>query len=323
MLDFSLPKDYQQEASGPQAEYDTIIIGGGPAGLAAALYAARAGLKTLVTEMAAPGGQAATTERIENYPGFSDGVSGPDLVARMMDQAVKFGATIITSEATAVELDGASKVVTTVDGDFAGKTVILAMGARPAQLGVPGEAEYTGRGVSYCATCDGPFYRDMEVAVIGGGDSAIEEALYLTRFASKVVVVHRRDQLRAARVLQDRAFANPKVEFRWNSVVLAINGGDFVEGIRVRDVKTGDEAIIPVGGVFVYVGAQPNTALIRGRIELDAQGYILTDDHLATNVPGVFAAGDVRVKPLRQVVTAVADGALAAFMADQYIHKGM
>ncbi len=322
MLEFSLPQDYQHEASSSQQDYSTIIIGGGPAGLAAALYAARAGLKTMVIEMAAPGGQAATTERIENYPGFSDGISGPDLAARMTDQAIKFGASIIASEVTAVELDGETKVVTTLDGDFLGKTVILAMGARPARLGVPGEAEYTGRGVSYCATCDGPFYRDAEVAVVGGGDSAIEEALYLTRFASKVTVIHRRDQLRAARTLQDRAFADPKVEFRWSSVVEAISGGDFVESVRVRDIKTGETAIVPVSGVFLYVGSLPNTALVRGKVELDAQGYVLTDARLATSLPGVFAAGDVRVKPLRQVVTAVADGALAAFMADHYIHQG-
>lgn len=325
MQDFNLPRDQQEPTTGsPQDRdnynYDTVIIGAGPAGLTAAIYSARAGLKTLVIEMAAPGGQAATTERIENYPGFSEGISGIDLATKMTDQAVQFGARILSSEVTAIDIADRIKVVSTIDGDFTGKAVILATGARSARLGVPGEAEFTGRGVSYCATCDGPFYRDMPIAVIGGGDSAIEEAIYLTRFASKVTVVHRRSQLRATRVLQDRAFANPKIEFRWNSMVDRIEGGEFVERLILRDVTTGAQSVLPVNGVFLYVGLQPNTAFLSDKIELDAQGYVVTNEQLATSVPGVFAAGDVRAKLLRQVATAIGDGALVAVMADHYIN---
>lgn len=322
MLNFDLPQDSSGQTSNRLEVYDTVIIGGGPAGLTAGLYAARAGLKTVILEMAIPGGQAATTERIENYPGFVEGISGAELTSRMAEQALRFGAKTVTAEVTGVELEGETKLVNTFDGDFAARTIIVATGARSSQLGVPGEAEYTGRGVSYCATCDGPFYRDLPIAVIGGGDSAIEEALYLTRFASKVTVVHRRDQLRATKVLQERAFANPKVEFRWNSVVDSIRGGDFVESIQLRDVKAGSETSLAVSGVFLYVGLQPNTAFLRGKVQLDVQGYVITDERTATNVPGVFAAGDVRAKPLRQVASAVADGALAAVMADHYLHEG-
>lgn len=320
MLDFTLPRDQQEPTSGLLEEvYDTVIVGGGPAGLTAAIYAARAGMRTLVIERAVPGGQAATTERIENYPGFAEGISGPELTAQMANQAVRFGAKILTSEVTDVELAGERKVVATLDGDFGGRTLILAMGTHPAKLGVPGEAEFAGRGVSYCATCDGPFYRDMPIAVVGGGDSAIEEALYLTRFASKVTVVHRRDQLRAAKVLQDRAFANPKIGFRWNSVVARIQGAEFVESLQLRDVKTEEISELPVAGVFMYVGLRPNTGFLQGKVELDPHGYIVTDDRLRTSAPGVFAAGDARAKLLRQVVTAVGDGALAAVMADHYL----
>lgn len=322
MLSFDLPQDSSNRTFIPVEIYDTVIIGGGPAGLTAGLYAARAGLKAVILEMAMPGGQAATTERIENYPGFVEGISGAELTARMAEQALRFGAKTITAEVTGVQLEGETKRVSTADGEFAGRTIIVATGARSSRLGVAGESEFTGRGVSYCATCDGPFYRDLPIAVIGGGDSAIEEALYLTRFASKVTVVHRRDQLRATKVLQDRAFANPKVEFRWNSVVDSIRGGEFVESIQLRDVKTGSETSLAVSGVFLYVGLQPNTAFLRGKVQLDAQGYVVTDERMATGVPGVFAAGDVRAKPLRQVASAVADGALAAVMADHYIHEG-
>ncbi|MGQ9675137.1 MAG: thioredoxin-disulfide reductase [Chloroflexota bacterium] len=322
MLSFDLPQDSSNRTFNPVEIYDTVIIGGGPAGLTAGLYAARAGLKAVILEMAMPGGQAATTERIENYPGFVEGIGGAELTARMAEQALRFGAKTITAEVTGVEIEGETKRVSTPDGEFAGRTIIVATGARSSRLGVAGEAEFTGRGVSYCATCDGPFYRDLPIAVIGGGDSAIEEALYLTRFASKVTVVHRRDQLRATKVLQDRAFANPKIEFRWNSVVDSIRGGEFVESIQLRDVKTGSETSLAVSGVFLYVGLQPNTAFLRGKLQLDAQGYVVTDERMATDVPGVFAAGDVRAKPLRQVASAVADGALAAVMADHYIHEG-
>jgi thioredoxin reductase (NADPH) len=322
MPEFSLPAERQSETSASVGEFDTIIVGGGPAGLSAAIYAGRAGLKTLLLEMAAPGGQAATTERIANYPGFPDGIEGPALSAQMAAQAEKFGTKMLTTEVIAIQAQGEKKVVSTYDGDFIGKTLILATGARSVRLGVPGEDQFTGRGVSYCATCDGAFFTDLDIAVVGGGDSAVEEAIYLTRFASKVTIIHRRDELRATKVVQEHAFANPKIAFRLSSVVESIEGGDFVERLRVRDVKTGQVSELPVAGVFMYVGLQPNTVHVSGQIQLDRQGYVITDENMCTSISGVFAAGDMRAKVLRQVITAAGDGALAAVMADHYISEG-
>jgi thioredoxin reductase (NADPH) len=321
VFDLKLPKDAELGTAEPTSEFETIIIGGGPAGLAAALYAARSGRKTVLLETAMPGGQAALTDSIENYPGFVDPINGSELAMRMSDQATRFGAEIVTAEVTDISLDGELKTLTTSGGVFKGRTVIIASGAKSAKLGVPGEAEYTGRGVSYCATCDGPLYRDVPVAVIGGGDSAVEEAMYLTRFASKTILVHRRDQLRATKVLQDRAFANEKMEFRLNCIVDAIEGDEFVKGLRLHDATTGTTDTVAVDGVFMFVGLQPNTAFLGNALQLDERGYIVTDENMRTNVPGVFAAGDVRAKRLRQVVTAVNVGAIAAVMADHYLSE--
>lgn len=301
--------------------YDVIIIGGGPAGLAAGLYAGRAKLKTLLLEQMLAGGQAATTDLIENYPGAPEGITGPELTERMEEQAKKFGVELLMAEVTDVDFSGPEKVVITGEGRYTAKAVIIATGATHKKLGCPGEEEFTGRGVSYCATCDGAFYEDLPVAVVGGGDSAVSEAIFLTKFASRVYVIHRRDALRATKVVQDKAFAEPKIEFVWNSVVEEIKGGETVEAVRVKNVKTGVVQDLPVSGIFVYVGLVPNTAFLAGKVKLDERGYIPVTANMETDVPGVFAAGDVTVKLLRQVVTAVGDGATAAVAAEKYIEE--
>lgn len=299
--------------------YDVVIIGGGPAGLTAGIYAARARLKALLIERAVVGGLATTTEFIENYPGFSEPISGPELASRMEEQARRFGLEILYAHAEAVQKDGPHFLVTTEDGQVEGRTLIIATGAHPQKLNVKGEDLFYGRGVSYCATCDGAFFRDKRVAVVGGGDAAIEEALFLTKFAQQVYVIHRRDQLRATKVIQERARQNPRINFVWNSVVEEILGQDAVEGVRLKDVRTGEQRELNVSGVFVYIGYRPNSSLVKDLVKLDDQGYIITDEHMRTTCPGIFAAGDVRQKPLRQVVTAVADGAIAAFSAEKHL----
>ncbi|MEW6231220.1 MAG: thioredoxin-disulfide reductase [Chloroflexota bacterium] len=299
--------------------YNTLIIGGGPGGLTAGLYAARAGLRVVLLEKGLPGGQISTTFRVENYPGFPEGIGGPELGSVIEQQAAHFGVPIVLTEVTGVELGGQIKTVRATNGDYRGRTVIVATGANPAALNVPGEERLRGRGVSYCATCDGAFFRGKDVAVVGGGDAAVEEALFLTRLARKVTIVHRRDVLRAAKVAQDRAFADPKIEFRWDTVVDEILGQDEVRGLALRNVKTGARSELAVEGVFIYVGMRPNTQFLGGQLALDAQGYIIANEEMETNVPGVFAVGDVRRKRLRQVVTAVADGAIAATAADVYL----
>ena len=302
-------------------KYDLVIIGGGPAGLSAGLYAARARLSTLILEKEIVGGQMATTELIENYPGFSEGSSGIELADKMRAQAERFGAEIELAEAAAADFSGKDKIVRTSNGELSGRAVIIATGRRPQMLNVPGESDLRGRGVSYCATCDGPFFRDKRVAVVGGGNSAVEEALYLTRFASEVTVIHRRDALRADRILQERAFSIEKVRFAWNSVVASIEGEGKVESVSIKDVKTGETSSLPVDGVFIYVGSLPNTEIFEGQIELDERGYVIVDADLATSAPGVFAAGDVHVGPVKQVATAVGDGALAAISAGRYLES--
>jgi thioredoxin reductase (NADPH) len=299
--------------------YDTLIIGGGPGGLTAGLYAARAGLRVVLLEKGLPGGQISTTFRVENYPGFPEGIGGPELGSIIEQQAAHFGVPIVLTEVTGVELGGQIKTVRATNGDYRGRTVIVATGANPAALNVPGEERLRGRGVSYCATCDGAFFRGKDVAVVGGGDAAVEEALFLTRLARKVTIVHRRDALRAAKVAQDRAFADPKIEFRWDTVVDEILGQDEVRGLALRNVKTGARSELAVEGVFIYVGMRPNTQFLGGQLALDAEGYIIANEEMETNVPVVFAVGDVRRKRLRQVVTAVADGAIAATAADVYL----
>jgi len=299
--------------------YDVIIVGGGPAGFTAALYASRASLKTLLIERFFSGGQMATTEIMENYPGFEQPINGLDLAMQMEAQAKRFGAEVVFDEVTEVDLEGDVKTVKTAYSKFQGKTVILSMGASPRALGVKGEGMFKGRGVSYCATCDGALFKDEEVAIIGGGDTAVEDANYLSRMCKKVYIVHRRDELRAVKVLQEKAFNNPKIEIVWDSVPDGILGNDTVEKLIVKNVKSEDLTTLNVAGVFVAIGSKPNTKLVAEKIKMSDYGYILTDEYMKTNIPGVFACGDIREKPLRQVVTAASDGAIAAFFAEKHI----
>ena len=299
--------------------YDMIIIGGGAAGRTAGIHGGRSGLKTVIIEKMFAGGQAATTYEVDNYPGFDETVTGPDLAMKMEAQAKKFGAEIITEDVIDINVDSKIKIVKTSRNTYLSKTLILALGANPRELGLDKERKFRGAGVSYCATCDGAFYRDRVAAVVGGGDTAVEDALFLSRFSPKVYLIHRRDQLRAAKVLRDVAFANDKIEFVWDSVVEAIEGEENVEGIKIKNVKTGVSKALKVDGMFVAVGVVPNSDLIKGKIETTDRGYIVTDANMLTNKPGVYAAGDVRDKILRQVITAAADGAIAAFAAERYI----
>ncbi|MBN1573595.1 MAG: thioredoxin-disulfide reductase [Deltaproteobacteria bacterium] len=306
------------------ADYDVTVVGGGPSGLTAALYASRGGLKTILLEKMTPGGLAQTTDIIENYPGFPEGVSGPELMVLMEEQAGRFGAEFKTIvEVTEIEnLNGDQFSVVTSNESFSSKSVIIASGAEPKKLGIPGEGEYTGRGVSYCAVCDGAFFKDAEVAVIGGGNSATEEALFLTKFAKKVKLIHRRDRLRADKINADRAEKNPKIEIIWDTVLEKIVGGDKgVSAIRLKNIKKGEETELAIEGVFIYVGYRPNTEFVKDLVRLDEYGFIITDGEMNTSVPGIMACGDVRSKALRQIVTAAGEGATAAFAAEKYIEK--
>ncbi len=299
---------------------DLVIVGGGPAGLTAYIYAARARLRTLLVEKFSPGGQILNTDRVENYPGFPEGISGAELMERFLAQARNLGLEPLLDEATGLTQDGDLYLVHLGSGEtLVSPTVIVATGAGPKRLGVPGERELTGKGVSYCATCDGPFFRDEVVAVVGGGNTAVQESVFLTRFARKVYLIHRRDQLRATRILQERAFADPKIEFVWNSVVTEILGEDKVQGVRIKNVRTGEERVLEVGGVFIFIGIRPHTEWLEGVLALDEGGFIITDAEMRTSLPGVFAAGDVRAKSCRQIVTAAGDGATAAYMAELYL----
>jgi thioredoxin reductase (NADPH) len=304
-----------------QADYDLIIAGGGPAGLTAGLYAGRAMLKTLLVEKMILGGQAASTFLIENYPGFPEGIPGPELSQAMEKQARNFGLVIESGEVGALRPAGKLWEIEAGGRTLRSKAVIVASGVEPNKLGIPGEEELRGRGVSYCATCDGPFFRNQEIAVVGGGDSAVDETLYLTRFASKIYLIHRRNALRAEKILQDRAFKNPKIEILWDSVVAKVVGKNGVDGLEVRNVKTQAARDLKVGGVFFYVGWLPLTGFLKGIVPLDPAGYVPTDENMATSAPGIFAAGDARKKTLRQVATAVGDGAIAAFAAEKYIES--
>jgi len=296
-----------------------IIVGGGPAGLTAGLYAARSRIDTLLVERLTPGGQVMTTDLVENYPGFEEGISGPDLVAKMEKQARRFGLQIEIHQVEKITLQEDRIKLLTDAGEYLARVVIVASGAEARLLGVPGEIELKGKGVSYCATCDGPFFRDKEVAVVGGGDSAVEEAIYLTRFAKRVRLIHRRDQLRATKVLQERALSNEKVEVIWDSVVTRINGDQVVQSADVKNVKTSQESQLEVSGIFMYVGVNPNSDLFDFEIEKDDNGYVRTDNHMRTSVKGVYAIGDVRSKQLRQIVNAAGEGAVAAFCAEKYL----
>ena len=306
--------------------YDVIVIGAGPGGLAAASYAGRARLDTLIIEKSKVGGQIVITAEIENYPGGVEGDSGATLIDRMAKQAEDFGAEKVYDTIVEVQLDGDVKKVIGKNAEYQAKTVILAMGAYPRPIGCPGEAELVGKGVSYCATCDAAFFEDMEVFVVGGGDSAVEEALYLTKFARKVTIVHRRDELRAAKSIQEKAFANDKVAFMWDSVPQELKGDGILETALFKNVKTGEITTFDAPeedgtfGVFVFIGYVPVTELIEGKVDME-NGYIVTDDNMKTNIPGVYAVGDIRKKSLRQVVTAAADGAIAAVQCEHYINE--
>lgn len=301
--------------------YDVIIVGGGPAGLAAGIYSARAKMKTLLIEKGLIGGQAATTSEIENYPGFPESVGGPELCELMEKQAKKFNIDIRTEEFKNLSISDKLKLVETSKGTYQASAVILAMGAEPKKLGVKGEDEFRGAGVSYCATCDGFFYNGKKVMVVGGGDTAVEEALFLTKFAEKVFVVHRRDQLRATKILQERAFSNKKIEIIWNSVVKRIEGSNKVERVVMENVKTKQEKTVEVDGVFMAIGYTPTSDAIKKIINTDEAGYVITDEEMRTNIRGVYAVGDIRKKPLRQVITAVSDGAVAAVSASKYVEE--
>lgn len=308
-----------------QDTYDIAIIGGGPAGMTAGLYAGRARMKTVLIEKGICGGQAILTDRIENFPGFPEGVSGPRLGELMAKQAEHFGLEVLTAYATGLKPGPAGCGPFTVELEN-GKTVeslavIVSTGARWNRLGVPGENELSGRGVSYCGTCDGPLFRNREVVVVGGGDTAIEDAIFLTRFASRVTVVHRRDRLRATKILQERAASNKKIELCLKSVAVEISGREKVEAVKVRRVDTGAESVIKTSAVFVLIGLSPNTDIVKGLLGLDDQGYVITDDDMRSSIDGIFACGDVRRKTLRQVITAAGDGAAAAFSAQHYVER--
>ena len=300
-------------------KYDVVIIGGGPAGLTAGLYTSRARLSSLLIERGMVGGQIVNAEQIDNYPGFPDGISGFELGELLHRQAAKYGLKTIIAEATAIELQDNQKVVKTTEGDYAGRAVIVANGSDRVKLGVPGEEEFIGKGVSYCATCDAAFFRDQAVAVVGGGNAAINEALQLSKFAAKVIVIHRRQELRATRIMQEKAFAESKIEFLWNTVVEAIEGEDFVKRLRLLNRQTGEKSVLDVPGVFVAIGFKPNTDYLKGILPLDATGAIITDSKMATEISGIFAAGDIRSNSGRQAIAAAGDGAIAAIYAERFI----
>lgn len=309
-------------------QYDVVIVGAGPAGLSAGIYAARAKLSAVVLEKGQIGGQIVTTAEIANYPGGTEGESGPSLIDRMEKQAKEFGAKIVRADVNSVDFTGKMKKIKCSDGtEYEGKAVIIASGASPRKIGCPGEGIFTGKGVSYCATCDADFFEDFEVFVVGGGDTAVEEAMYLTKFARKVSIIHRRDEFRAAKSIVEKAAANPKIEFLYNSVVEEIKGDGLVQSIVLKDTKTGELREIHADeedgtfGVFVFIGFLPQAEVFKGAVEMNDAGYIKTDNQMRTNVPGVFAVGDVREKTLRQVVTATSDGAIGAVEAEKYIDE--
>ena len=302
-------------------DHDLVIIGGGPAGLTAGLYASRARLDTILIESISPGGQVLITDWVENYPGYPDGISGPDLVDKMIEQARQFDLQIETNDVVSLDLSGTVKTVTLSDRVIRTYAIIIASGASPKKLGVPGEDIFFGRGVSSCATCDAPFYKDGILAAVGGGDTAVQESLYLTKFARKVYLIHRRDQLRAEAVLQERALANEKIEVLWDTVLSRIDGLSNVEEIAIKNVKSGEERALTVDGCFIWIGIRPNVDFLPDMVKVDAYGFIKADAEMCTSMPGVFAAGDVRNTPLRQIATAVGDAAIAAFTAEHYIEE--
>ncbi len=321
-LDFSLTTPEPQTSDGDEsALYDLVIIGGGPAGLTAAIYAGRARINTLLLSGNMPGGQPGNTNEVENYPGFPQGISGAELAQRFQSQAERFGADIVPDSVADVDFSTKPFSIETTRKAYQAKSAIVATGAEPRRLGVPGEDEFFGRGVSACATCDGFFYKDKRVIVVGGGDSALDEAIFLTRFASEVIIIHRRDELRATQIYQEQAFENPKISFVWDSVVEEILGDQTVNGVRVRNVQTDETSVVEADGVFIYIGMVPKTEIFDGQLELDERGYIVSNDQQYTNVPGVFVAGDVQDPRYRQVVVAAGTGAVAAMEVERFLCK--
>ncbi|RJQ20016.1 MAG: thioredoxin-disulfide reductase [Nitrospiraceae bacterium] len=302
--------------------YDVVIIGGGPAGLTAGLYASRAKLKSLLIEKGLTGGLVTTTEWVENYPGFEEGVEGVELARKMETQATRFGLEIVQGAVADILPDGKIKKVSLEEGgQFETKSIILATGAHPRPLKVEGEDAFRGKGVSYCATCDGAFFRGEKIAVVGGGDSAVQEGIFLTKFAETVYIIHRRDRLRAEKILQERAFSNSKIRLIWDSVAEKIEGDNGVKTLHIRNLKTDERSALDVQGVFIYIGYNPNVEFLKGLVALDENNYIITDENMFTSVPGIFAAGDVRKKQLKQIATAVGDGAIAAVSVEKYIEE--
>ncbi len=317
-FDLGMGSDAQEDKT-----YDVIVIGSGPAGLAAALYTSRAHLDTLVLTGSEVGGQVSLTNEVDNYPGFAEGLGGLELVQKFQEHAERFGARLQLDTVTAVDLGSRPFRLQGYNGEYRARALILATGASPRKLGVPGEAEFTGRGVSYCATCDGWFFKDKNVIVVGGGDSALEEAIFLTHYAHKVTVVHRRDELRAGPALQKRAFANDKIDFIWSAVVTEIIGDQDqgVQAVRLKSTKTGETWEHPTDGVFIFIGHIPNTDLFKGQLEIDEQGYLVTDKHMFTGVEGVWAAGEVADPVFRQVITSAGMGAAAAIQAQRWLDE--
>lgn len=306
---------------GVNALFDIIIIGGGPAGITAGIYAARSKLKTLILETGLVGGQMNTTDIIENFPGFPKGITGAELSSLMEEQAKRFGVEIISEEAVDIILEKDLKIVKSYESDHKAEAIIISTGTQWRKLGIPGEDEFIGRGVSFCATCDGAFFKDSTIIVVGGGDSALTEALYLTKFASEVMIVHRRDSLKATKLYQERAFSNPKIKFILNSVLEEIKGDKTVKSVIVRNIKTNELKEYFVEGVFLFIGRIPRTSFLKGLVKMDDEGYIITDENCETSVRGIFAAGDCRKKLLYQISTAVGDGATAAFAAEKYLEE--
>ena len=306
-------------SDGTKTKYGVIIIGAGPAGYTAGIYSARARHDTLIISGILPGGQLVNTTDVENYPGFENGIMGPDLMMVWRKQTERMGATIVDDEVVKVDFKNKPFKVSTASTEYQADAVIIGTGANPRKLGLEGEQTFAGKGVSYCATCDGPFFRNLELVVSGGGDSAMEESTFLTKFATKVHIVHRRKELRASKVMQERAFNNPKIQFHWNSEIEEINGNEKVQHVILRDIQSNEKTKLEVGGVFVAIGHEPNTKLFQGQVELDNQGYVVLKDHTETSVPGVFAAGDVHDHRYRQAVTAAGYGCMAAIDVDKYL----
>lgn len=305
-----------------KTKFDVIIIGAGPAGYTAGIYCSRARHDTLILSGILPGGQLVNTTDVENYPGFENGIMGPDLMINMRKQTERMGTTIIDDEVVNVDFRRKPFKVLTASEEYEAKAVIIATGATPKKIGLDGEKTFAGKGVSYCATCDGPFFRNMELVVVGGGDSAMEEATFLTKFATKVHIIHRRDKLRASKVMQERAFDNPKIQFYFDSEVLEINGNEKVQDVVLQNKKTDEKKTLKVGGLFVAIGHEPNTKLLEKQIELDEQGYVILKKRTETNIPGVFAAGDVHDHRYRQAITAAGFGCMAAIDVDRYLTEG-